>query len=61
MAIQKTTVELLVQVVDPLLGQNSYSFQSIVFEPARVISFIGNVYVIQASKQLHCWARCVQK
>lgn len=32
-----------------------------VFEPACMTSFAGNVYVIQASEQLHFWARCVQK
>lgn len=32
-----------------------------VFELACMASFIGNVSVIQASKQLHCWAKCVQK
>lgn len=32
-----------------------------VFELACMTSFIGNVCVIQASEQLHDWARCVQK
>lgn len=32
-----------------------------VFELTCTTMFLGNVCVIQASEQLHCWARCVQK
>lgn len=50
----------LVRFIRALSRQLQRLTDANVFEPAYMTSFVGNVCVIQASVQLHCWARCVQ-